>query len=106
MQVNFTLISSLSDQDDGSASGLETLVSLRRYVGMSLPVYIDIPDTTDRAYWQLKAEDAIHSLQVFVPIYPELHRQLKAEARKASQTRLANKVKPLPPLDVEQSGHF
>lgn len=73
---------------------------------MSLPVYTDIPDTTDRAYWQLKIDDATHSLQVFVPIYPELHRQLKAEAWKDRQLRLAKKVKPLPPLDVEQSGHF
>ena len=73
---------------------------------MNHPVYTDIPDTMDRAYWQLKTDDATHSLQVFVPLYPELHRQLKAEAWKASQTRLAKKIKSLPRLDVEQSGHF
>ncbi len=73
---------------------------------MSLPIYTAIPATTDRAYWQMKTDDATHSFQVFVPIYPDLHRQLKAEVWKASQTRLAKKVKPLPPLDVEQSGHF
>ncbi len=63
---------------------------------MSQAVYTDIPDTTDRAYWQLKTDVAPHSLQVFVLVYPELHRQLKADAWKASQTRLAKKGKPLP----------
>ena len=63
---------------------------------MEQPVYTRIPDTTDRAYWQLKTDDATHSLQVFVPINPELHQHLRAEAWKASQSRLAKKVKPLP----------
>ena len=58
---------------------------------MSPPTYTAIP-----VYWPLKTDDATHSLQVFVPIYPDLHRQLKVEAWKASQTRLAKKVKPLP----------
>lgn len=73
---------------------------------MSQPIYTVIPDTTDRAYWQMKTDDANHSLQGFVPIYPELHRQLKAQAWKAIQLKLAKKVKPLPPLDTDQSDHF
>ena len=73
---------------------------------MDHPFYSAIPDTTDRAYWRMKTDDATHLLQGFVPIYPELHRQLKAQAWKAIQARLAKKTKPLPPLDVEQSGQF
>ncbi|QDK77579.1 hypothetical protein EXU85_02805 [Spirosoma sp. KCTC 42546] len=69
-------------------------------------LYTSIPDTADRAYWQLKTDDVTHSLQSFVPIYPELHQQLKVQAWNASQTKLAKKSKPLPPMDVEQSGHF
>jgi hypothetical protein len=67
---------------------------------MSQPLYTAIPDTSDRAYWQLKTDDATHSLQRFVPVYPQLHRQLKAQAWQTIQTRLAKKVRPLPPLDM------
>ena len=68
---------------------------------MSQTNYTSIPDTSDRAYWQLKTDDAGNSLQGFVPIDPQLHRQLKAQAWKAIQLKLANKVKPLPPLDQD-----
>ena len=63
------------------------------------PLYSAIPDTSDRAYWQLKTDDAGNSLQGFVPTDLHLHRQLKTQAWKAIQLRLANKPKPLPPLD-------
>ena len=80
-----------------------TLVRLRPYVVMGQPLYTSIPNTKDKTYWQLKTDDTTHSLQSFVPIYPELQRQLKAEAWKDNQAKLAKKHKPLPPMDVEQS---
>lgn len=70
---------------------------------MSHPPYTAIPDTSERAYWQLKTDDANHGLQTFVPIYPQLHKHLKAQAWKAIQAKLARKGKPLPPLDVDRS---
>lgn len=67
---------------------------------MNQPLYSAIPDTSDRAYWHLKTDDGGNLLQTFVPINPQLHRQLKAQAWKAIQLKLANKSKPLPPLDL------
>ncbi len=64
------------------------------------PPYATIPDTSDRTYWQLKTDDAGNLLQTFVPIDPQLHRQLKTQAWKVIQLKLANKIKPLPPLDL------